>query len=80
MFITSDKCKVCADAESLIGKFSNSFFRINAKDKEKLGIAKKCFSEQITAYVPQFICPFNNKVKTGKISEQELKDFVADCK
>ena len=82
IFFHSNSCPHCAAMKPIVRSLESqgyNFFWAESSDSDAMKIMRKCFSELMSGYVPEFICSSNGKVHTGKLSEAELKNFAEKC-
>jgi len=82
VFVHSNYCPHCRDMMPIIEELEKEgykFYWAESSDSEAREIVNNCFSELLSGYVPQFICPNMGEEQTGAMSKDELKGFADDC-
>ncbi len=82
IFLHSSYCPHCRRMMPIVRdleKEGYGFYWAESSSKEITNV-KECFSELISGYVPQFICPANKKSFIGETSKENLKRFADECK
>ncbi len=82
LFVHSDYCPHCKNMMPIIRDLENEgykFYWAEGSDSQAEEIITNCFSNLLSGYVPQFICPGNSKEYTGEMDKLTLKKFADDC-
>jgi len=83
IFVHSDYCPHCRNMVPIIKKLEEEgylFYWVESSDQEATQVVRECFSDLMSGYVPQFICPITSKEHTGELSYSELKSFSEECR
>lgn len=82
VFVHSNYCPHCRSMIPIIEEMEKGgykFYFAESSDSEAREIVSNCFSNLLSGYVPQFICPKTGKEQTGGMSKADLKKFADDC-
>ena len=82
IFVYSDSCPHCAKMKPFVEKLEEegyNFYWARGSDSKSYEMLNECFSDVMTGYVPQFICP-DGAEHTGEMPIGELKDFADKCR
>lgn len=80
IFYYADWCPACKEMKSIVQNLINkgyNFYLVEDSDNAAKAVLE-CF--ELSNGVPQFICAGTKEVKTGTISEENLKTFADKCK
>jgi len=82
VFVHSNGCPHCRNMMPIIEELEEEgykFYWAESSDSEAIEVVDNCFSDLLSGYVPQFICPATGKEQTGSMSKDELKYFADSC-
>lgn len=82
VFVHSTYCPHCQNMMPIVKGLEGEgykFYWAESSDSEAKEIVTGCFSDILSGYVPQFICPATGKEYTGEMSKAELKMFADEC-
>lgn len=82
VFVHSNSCPHCRSMMPIIEELEKEgykFYWAESSDNEAREIINNCFSDLLSGYVPQFICPKTGKEQTGGMGKDELKGFADSC-
>lgn len=82
VFVHSNYCPHCRDMMPIVEELEKEgykFYWAESSDSEAGEIVSNCFSDLLSGYVPQFICPATGEERTGAMSKAELKEFAGGC-
>ena len=82
VFVHSNSCPHCRSMMPIIEELEDEgyqFFWAEGSDSKAEEIVSTCFSNLLSGYVPQFICPNPGEEETGEMSKAELKSFADKC-
>lgn len=83
VFIHSNSCPHCRNMMPIIKELEEEgykFYWAESSDNKAREIVSDCFSDLLSGYVPQFICPKTGKEQTGGMTKSDLKKFADECK
>ncbi len=82
VFVYSNSCPHCHNMMPIIQELEgegHKFYWAESSDAGARQVINECFSDLMSGYVPQFICPPNGEEITGEMSKSELKAFAEEC-
>ncbi|MBI5159538.1 hypothetical protein HY992_05445 [Candidatus Micrarchaeota archaeon] len=83
VFYFSDDCDACVGAKLVVRKLEGEGFKFfwadSSRVESKLLVAS-CFYDSVTGTLPEFFCAGTGKVKSGELSEGELRAFAQACR
>lgn len=82
VFVHSNYCPHCKTMFPIVEEVEKEgykFFWAEGSDVEARQVIDDCFSDLLSGYVPQFICPKTGIEQTGGMSKEDLKKFAEDC-
>jgi hypothetical protein len=82
VFVHSNSCPHCRNMMPIVRELEGEgykFYWAEGSDIEARAVIEGCFSDILSGYVPQFICPSNGKEQTGEMSKEELRSFSEEC-
>ena len=81
VYLYKENCPVCSqmpEPMASIDPNNTRFYHLDIRDSSEDAL-EECFAGLVGGYVPQFICPGNEKRRMGFILEHDLREFVEDC-
>jgi thiol-disulfide isomerase/thioredoxin len=82
VFVHSNSCPHCRTMMPIVEELENEgykFYWAEGSDSEARSVIEGCFSDLVSGYVPQFICPASGTEQTGAMSKGDLKKFAEEC-
>jgi len=82
IFVYSESCSHCAKMKPLVKELEGegyNFYWAGGSDSNAYEMLNECFTDIMTGYVPQFICP-DGVEYTGEMSIEDLKAFADKCR
>lgn len=82
VFVHSNYCPYCRNMMPIVEELEKEgykFYWAESSDNKAKDVVTNCFSDLLSGYVPQFICPKTGKEQTGEMGKDELKGFADNC-
>ncbi|MEA2037464.1 MAG: hypothetical protein U9O94_08185 [Nanoarchaeota archaeon] len=82
VFVHSNYCPHCSTMKPIIGELEDEgygFYWAESSNSEAANIISDCFSNALSGYVPQFICPKTGQEQTGAMDKLTLQKFADSC-